>query len=236
MSFYDWMRRRETPLQKAAYSAAKQLLLADFPSVPLIHPLLAAERRFRKGFLRHLASKVYYAPLLRRRANTVGSNLVLYENMPKILGNLMIRLGDRITLSGEQVWCACGDSRPKDLIIGSDSYVGFGVEIFVGTEVIVGEHVLIANHVLINGYDGHPTDPLARARGEGPGESGCGPIHIGDYAWIGSKAIILKRVKIGRGAIVASGSVVTNDVPELAIVAGNPARIVRTLERPAEWQ
>src|SRR5581483_11095863 len=102
---------------------------------------------------------------------------------------------------------------------------GFAVELFSGGEITIGNHVLIANHVLINGYDGHPLDPIARAAGQGPGPDGHGPIRIGDYAWIGSRAIILKNVSIGRGGVVASGSVVTKDVPELAVVAGNPARI-----------
>jgi acetyltransferase-like isoleucine patch superfamily enzyme len=234
-SVYDWMRRRETPLQQAAYAGARRLLRAEFPVVPIAHPLLAAERRFRKGALRHLLSKVYYTPLLRRQAYSVGRHLVLYEDIPKVLGNLRIELGNRVTLSGQQVWCACGDTSPKRLHVGDDSYIGFAVELFVGTEIVIGKHVLIANHVLINGYDGHPLDPLARAAGQGPGPDGFGPIQIGDYAWIGSKAIVLKRISIGRGAIVASGAVVTNDVPELTVVAGNPARTVRTLEPPAGW-
>ncbi len=235
MSLYDWMRRRETPFQQAAYSSAKRLLRADFPSIPLLHPLLAVERRVRKGPIRLLISKTYYTPLLRRRARSAGVNLVLYENIPKVLGNLQIDLGNRVTLSGNQVWCACGDSSPKTFSVGDDTYIGFSAEIFVGDQVVIGKHVLIANHVLINGYDGHPLDPLARAKGDGPGPEGLGPIRIGDYAWIGSKAIILKRVTIGRGAIVASGAVVTSDVPELTVVAGNPARPIRTLSPPDGW-
>ncbi|HEY6927184.1 MAG TPA: acyltransferase [Steroidobacteraceae bacterium] len=235
MTVYDWMRRRETPLQQAAYAAAKKLLRWEFPVIPILHPLLAGERSFRKGALRHIVSKLYYTPLLRRRAHSVGKGLVLYEDIPKVLGNLEIQLGNRVTLSGSQVWCACGDATPKLLRVGDDSYIGFGVELFVGTEIVIGKHVLIANHVLINGYDGHPLDPLARAAGQGPGEDGYGAVRIGDYAWIGSKAIILKKVSIGRGAIVASGTVVTSDVPELTLVAGNPARQIRTLDPPAGW-
>ena len=236
MSLYRWVRRRESPLQKAAYQAAKSLLQADFPVIPILHPLLGAERRFRKGPLRHLLSKIYYEPLLRRQAHRVGKHLVLYENIPKIFGNLIIDLGDRVTLSGNQVWFACGDDTEKNLRVGDDSYIGFAAELFAGAEIVIGRHVLIANHVLINGYDGHPLDPLQRAAGQRPGPDRFGPIHIGDYAWIGSKAVILKNVTIGRGAVVATGAVVTADVPELTVVAGNPARPVRTLEPPPGWQ
>jgi acetyltransferase-like isoleucine patch superfamily enzyme len=235
MSFAQWVRRRESPLQRAAYATARIALQTDFPVIPLLHPLLGAERRFRKSALRHLISKIYYAPLLRQRARRVGRNLVLYEDMPKILGNLAIELGDRVSLSGGQVWCACGDYKEKFLRVGDDSYIGFAVELFAGSEIVIGRHVLIANHVLMNGYDGHPLDPMERAAGKGPGEDGYGPIRIDDFAWIGSKSIILKNVTIGRGAIVASGAVVTDDVPELTVVAGNPARPIKILPPPVGW-
>jgi acetyltransferase-like isoleucine patch superfamily enzyme len=235
MKFHYWIRRRESPMQKAAYTFAKGLVSADFPVIPLVHAGLAAERQFRKGLLTHLVSKIYYEPLLRRRAQVVGKNLVLYEDIPKIFGNLSIELGDRVTLSGKQVWFACGDETPKLLKIGTDSYVGFATEIFSGSRVVIGQHVLIANHVLINGYDGHPLDPIARAAGAKPLSDGVGPVEIGDYAWIGSKAIILKNVVVGRGAIVASGSVVTKNVPDLTVVAGNPAQEVKRINPPRDW-
>jgi acetyltransferase-like isoleucine patch superfamily enzyme len=236
MSLHYWLRRRESRLQKASYNAAKKILTADVPAIPIVHGFLAGERRFRKGVLRHLVSKVYYAPLLRREARAVGKGLVLYEDIPKIFGNLVIELGDRVTLSGSQVWFACGDETPRILRIGDDSYVGFAAELFSGSEIVIGKHVLIANHVLINGYDGHPLDPFERAAGRRPNADGYGAIHICDYAWIGSKAIILKNVTVGRGAVVASGAVVTKDVPELTVVAGNPAKCVRTIDPPPEWR
>ncbi len=235
MSLHQWIRRRDSRLQKAAYTAAKKALATDFPTVPGVHALLAAERQFRKGALRHLLAKVYYAPLLRRQTITCGKQLILYEDIPKIFGNLGITLGNRVTLSGSQVWFACGDGSEKRLVVGDDTYIGFGVELFSGDAIEIGSHVLIANHVLVNGYDGHPVDPIERAAGRRPGPEGYGAIRIADYAWIGSKAIILKNVSIGRGSIVASGAVVTRDVPDLTVVAGNPAQVIRTLDAPPNW-
>ena len=58
------------------------------------------------------------------------------------------------------------------------------------------------------------------------------PIDIGNHVWIGSKANILKGIKIGEGAIVASGAVVTKDVPEHSLVAGDPAKVIR---QNVEW-
>lgn len=56
----------------------------------------------------------------------------------------------------------------------------------------------------------------------------CKTIHIQDDAWIGFNSTRLKGVTIGKGAIVAAGSVVTKDVPAFSVVAGNPAKIIRT--------
>jgi acetyltransferase-like isoleucine patch superfamily enzyme len=53
------------------------------------------------------------------------------------------------------------------------------------------------------------------------------PVHIGSHVWIGARALILKGVRIGDGAVVAAGSVVTRDVPSRALVAGNPAQVIR---------
>lgn len=57
------------------------------------------------------------------------------------------------------------------------------------------------------------------------------PIHICEGVWIGSRAIILKGVTIGKHAVVGAGSVVTHDVPEYTLVAGNPARIIKHLPK-----
>ena len=57
------------------------------------------------------------------------------------------------------------------------------------------------------------------------------PIHIGKQVWIGANATILPGVTVGDGAVIAAGAVVTRDVPERAVVAGVPARVVKTIEK-----
>jgi maltose O-acetyltransferase len=53
------------------------------------------------------------------------------------------------------------------------------------------------------------------------------PVHIGEFVWIGARVIILPGVTIGNGAVVGAGAVISRDVPEGAVVVGNPARVVR---------
>jgi acetyltransferase-like isoleucine patch superfamily enzyme len=235
LGILEWAQRRETPIQRRVFALLKSVSAVNFPVIPGAHHLLLEERRFRRGPLRLLWNKVYSEPLLRLQCGSVGDGLLLYEGMPKILGNLRVNLGARVHLNGQQVWIAAGDGAPKTLEIGDDSGIGYGTEFIVGDSIRIGRHVMIANRVSLRGYDGHPLDPYARARYEPPGPHGIGSITVNDYAWIASDATIMKGVTIGRGAVVSLGSVVKMNVPELAVVSGNPAKIVWQIAAPEGW-
>lgn len=235
MGVIEWAQRRETPAQRRTWELLKSGARINVPVLPGVHHLLLGGHRFRRGPLRLLWNKLYREPLLRLQCERVGDGLLLYENMPKILGNLRVRLGARVRLNGEHVWIAAGQGAARTLEIGDDTGVGFAAEIIVGESVRIGSHVMIANHVTLIGYDGHPLDPFARARNEPPGPEGVGPIIIKDYAWIGSHSIIMKGVTIGRGAVVATGSLVKFNVPDLTVVSGNPAKVVWKIPPPEGW-
>ena len=59
----------------------------------------------------------------------------------------------------------------------------------------------------------------------------CKPVEIGDYAWIGAGATVLPGVCIGRHAIIGAASVVTKDVPDYAVAVGNPAKVIKMLDK-----
>jgi acetyltransferase-like isoleucine patch superfamily enzyme len=231
----EWAQRRQTPAQRQVWRLLKSCATMNAPVIPGLHHMLLAERRFRRGPLRLLWSKIYGEPLLRLQCEQVGKGLLLFEGMPKIIGNLRARLGTGVRLNGEHVWIAAGDGSPKTLEIGDDTGIGFGAQIIIGDSVRIGNHVMIANHVTLIGYDGHPLDPFARARNEPPGPEGIAPIVIKDHAWIASHSIIMKGVTVGRGAVVAMGSVVKFNVPDLAVVSGNPAKMVWQVPAPEGW-
>jgi acetyltransferase-like isoleucine patch superfamily enzyme len=104
------------------------------------------------------------------------------------------------------------------LRIGDDTHVGDRTEIHCGHEVSIGAGCAISWDVVILDRDYHALDADDEQRR---------PVRIGDHVWIGCRAIVLKGVTIGPGAVVAAGAVVTEDVPARALVAGNPARVVR---------
>lgn len=90
-------------------------------------------------------------------------------------------------------------------------------------ELILGDHIMMGEYALIYTQDHKMT---------GLGYDGVviGNVKIGNNVWIGGRVTILKGVTIGDNAVVGAGSIVTRDVPANAVVAGNPARIIRMRE------
>jgi len=124
--------------------------------------------------------------------------------------------------------------------IGDFCYVGENSKIWSAVEVIIGNQVLISHNVNIHDNISHPINSEMRFKdykrilGIEKYEAekfDLNPksILIKDKAWIGFNSIILKGVTIGEGSIVGAGSVVTKDVPDWTIVAGNPAKIIREI-------
>lgn len=102
------------------------------------------------------------------------------------------------------------------LSLGS-GIMNYGAEICCLFHIEIGEEVRIAPGVVIRDNDGH----------ELRGTDSVGAIIIHDHVWIGMRAIILKGVTIGEGAVVAAGSIVSKDVPPRCLVAGIPAKVIR---------
>ena len=123
--------------------------------------------------------------------------------------------------------------------IGEWCYVGEGTRIWSQASISIGNYVLIAHLVDIHDTNSHPidwkerrldTEAILSGSYRTPTQTISAPVTIEDDAWIGFKATILKGVRIGRGAIVSAGAVVTKDVNPWTIVAGNPAKVIGELE------
>lgn len=153
-------------------------------------------------------------------------------------GTTSLAVGEGSLLRGRLTFAKSGAS----FSIGGNSAINGETMFSIANSVCIGSNVLISYECMFMDHDGHALDPALRAmdlpdllagRPKGWEFVKSAPICIEDYAWIGSRVIILKGVNVGRGAIVAAGAVVTKSVPPFTIVAGNPARTVGQVREKA---
>lgn len=134
------------------------------------------------------------------------------------------------------------------VVIGDNTFVGAS-RIICAEHITVGSDVLISWGCTIVDHDSHSLLWSDRAQDVTRWREGLGggladaaalkdwqrvpmaPVQILDKAWLGFNVIVLKGITIGEGAVVAAGSVVTKDVPDWTVAAGNPARVLRDLPR-----
>jgi acetyltransferase-like isoleucine patch superfamily enzyme len=109
--------------------------------------------------------------------------------------------------------------------IGNYCLICPGVRISAATSITIGDSCMMASSAYITDADWHGlydrTDYIGKTA----------PIRIGNNVWIGDSSIICKGVTIGDNSIIGAGSVVTRDIPANTIAAGNPANIVKKLDK-----
>lgn len=123
--------------------------------------------------------------------------------------------------------------------IGDRTFFGGGSRALCATNIFIGNDVLVSFDVIIADHDSHSiyfderkSDVTEWYHHRKDWQHvHTAPVRIHDKAWVGMRAVILKGVTIGEGAVVGAGSVVTRDVPPYAMVAGNPARVIKSVER-----
>lgn len=128
---------------------------------------------------------------------------------------------------GDETQIGCFVEIQKNAVVGQRCKISSHAFLCEGVtledEVFIGHHVCFTNDVL-------PRACRADGTPKREGDWQLVPTVVRRRASIGSGAVILPGVTIGEGAIVGAGSVVTKDVPPRAVVAGNPARVIRALE------
>lgn len=133
-----------------------------------------------------------------------------------------LEVGDDFKIwSGHRRTLLSGGGRMR---MGDRVFVNCGTVIISVEEIVVGNDVAFANevHVLDSNSHGLEGGPHVQA-----------PVRIGNGTWLGTRAMVLPGVTIGSRVMVAAGAVVARDVPDDVLVAGNPARVVRSLTYPA---
>lgn len=148
-----------------------------------------------------------------------------------------IIIGKNTVINGELIINPYGGK----IIIGDFCYIGHNTRIQSDTQISIGNDVQISYNVSIIDNNAHELNCMERKtslrkilvegyenlkqRGNVLGKH----IIIEDEVWINFNCIILKGVKIGRGAIIGAGSVVTKDIPPYTLAVGNPAKVIKTI-------
>ena len=172
--------------------------------------------------------------------NSILSDFKVIERKKKADGTNRMFIGSDCLISGKFVF----ENENGTIKIGNSTFIGGGMFICIDN-ITIGSNVLISWGCTFMDNDAHSLLASVRLndvsdwkRGIEEGNPGKyknwekvahAPIILKDNAWIGFNSIILKGVTIGEGAIVGAGSVVTKDVPDFTLVAGNPARIIKEL-------
>jgi acetyltransferase-like isoleucine patch superfamily enzyme len=117
----------------------------------------------------------------------------------------------------------------KNISVGDDVSLGYRPILMAAeSKIHIGSHVMFGPEVVIVAGN-HNTSEIGRFMSDVKNKRPEDDLDvvIEDDVWIGARAVILRGVKVGRGAIIAAGAVVTKSVPQYSIVAGNPAKLVK---------
>ena len=139
----------------------------------------------------------------------------------KLLQLFGAEIGPRVIIRGSvRVW------QPWKLSIGENSWIDGAVKLYSVDTIKIGANAVVSEAAYLCTASHDVTSASFELK--------TAPIEIGDCAWICSRAIVLPGVKIGEGAVVAAGAVVTRDVAPWTIVGGNPARVIgkREISKP----
>jgi len=162
------------------------------------------------------------APLWLIGVDEVGAG-VRTLGRPRIDNAGHMQIGDRVTIRSVPVAAELTTTANARLVIGDDTFINYGASlgatgsISLGARVNVGPYVMIIDTQFHDLYDRSLVPPPQ-------------PVVIEDDVFLGAKSSVLPGVRIGRGAVVGTGAVVTKDVEPFTIVAGVPAREVSRLD------
>jgi galactoside O-acetyltransferase len=150
----------------------------------------------------------------------IGEYAHVFSTFSLLRPQARIRVGRRCQLGSSTFVCA------DSIDVGDDVLMAWGITVMDNDS-----HSLVwdeRKNDVMRAYEDYRANPSNLIRNKDWSNVAAGAITIGDRSWIGFGASILKSVRIGAEAVVGAGSVVTREVPAGAVVAGNPARTVRT--------
>jgi len=196
----------------------------DTPTVASGSGKLARAAEKLRGELRYASRRIHP-----RRALFLGLARLLPDfAFPSLRAALLRKAGfglsRKVALLGRVIVVGPGDIAPR-LTIGECTIIAPGVILGLDGPITIGRNVSLSPNVVIYtathalGFGSQHMSPITTEK----------PVVIGDGAWIGMHSLILPGITVGRGSVVSAGSIVTQDVPENTLVAGNPAAVQQKL-------
>lgn len=176
----------------------------------------------------------------RFRALGPGTRLAFPQGT--VFGEHWIRLGEHCMI-GEQVTLTVGllPADPAEVDYGPEPVITIGDGVVIGRDshvvalapIVIADKVFCAPNVYVTSTNHAYHDPDRPIGEQWPSAA---PVEIGYGSWLGVNSVVLPGTRIGRGVVVAAGSVVRGEVPDHCVVAGAPARIVRRWDPVDGWQ
>jgi acetyltransferase-like isoleucine patch superfamily enzyme len=145
-----------------------------------------------------------------------------------------VRVGQGCLISG----LVATETEVSRIVIGNNVFIGGDTIVDCAINIIIEDDVLVSYQCIIQDSDNHNIRYSLRKNDNSDWMNNRyhnwditpkKPVKISKGSWIGARVIILKGVTIGEGAVVGAGSIVTKDVPDWSVVAGNPAKVIRYL-------
>ncbi|MET8668671.1 acyltransferase [Streptomyces tendae] len=174
----------------------------------------------------------------RFRFGALGGGTRLAFPLGTVFGEPWIHVGAHCII-GEQVTLTAGlmpdlDLGPEPILrIGDGVVLGRGSHVIADTTVTIGSDCYFGPYVYVTSTNHSYDDPHEPIGKQWPRMD---PVEIGPGCWIGTGAVVLPGARIGRNVVVAAGAVVRGTVPDHAVVAGAPARVVRRWTPAEGWQ
>ena len=152
----------------------------------------------------------------------------LHGNVLEMLREGRLEVGEHV-LFEQNVWLTA--QAPGRIVIGAGTFLNLGVQVAAAGLVEIGEHCMLANGCFVSDANHRFDDPELPVPWQG--FTSKGPTRVGSNVWLGANVVVTSGVTIGDRCVVGANSVVTTDLPDHAIAAGVPARVIRAVEYDA---
>jgi len=146
---------------------------------------------------------------------------------PFVGGNGAVSFGPGVVFRSTRSPARLRSEAGAELTVGDGVFINDGVTIVAARRVTIGRDTKLGDGAMVYDTDFHPVGPDQPTR--------VAPVSIGRNVWIGARAMVLAGSEIGDHAVIAAGAVVRGRVPPRSVVAGSPAKVVRTFDCADDW-